>query len=238
MEKATIIEHLKDLRKRFILASIAYLVSAGICFAFANRIRDAIRSLGGDIELIYISPSEALLTDIKVSLLAGLFVALPFILYQAWMFVAPGLHRHEKKYLILMVFASLVLFLSGATFAFGVVLPFAMAFFQSFAGPGLSAMFTYDRYISFVGTLTIIFGLVFQLPLVMVFLAYIGVVSPAGLQRQRKLALLIVFASAALLTPPDLVSQILMAVPLIVLYEISIILTKLVARRKRARNPG
>ncbi len=233
MEKSTIIEHLKDLRKRLLWAIVAYLASAGISFAFASRIRDILRSFGGDIELVYISPSEALLTDIKVSLLAGFFVALPFILYQIWMFVAPGLHRQEKKYLVLLVFASLVLFLTGASFAFGVVLPFAMAFFQSFAGPGLVAMFTYDRYIQFVGTLTIIFGLVFQLPLIMVFLAYVGVVSPEGLRRQRKLALLLVFTVAALLTPPDPTSQILMAVPLIVLYEISIILTQIVVKRKR-----
>lgn len=233
MQNASILEHLKDLRKRFILSAIAYLVCSGVCFAFAARIRNILRSFGGDVELIYISPSEALLTDFKVALLAGLFVALPFILYQAWMFVAPGLHRHEKKYIILLVFVSLILFVSGAAFAFGVVLPLAMSFFQGFEAPGLSPMFTYDRYIGFVGTLTLIFGLVFQLPLVMTFMAYIGLVSPAGLQRQRKLALLLVVASAALLTPPDFVSQILMAVPLVILYEISILLAKVVHRRRR-----
>lgn len=233
MEKTSIIEHLKDLRRRFILSIIAYLVCSGASFAFAPRIRNILRSFGGDVELIYISPSEALLTDFKVALFAGLFVALPFILYQAWSFVAPGLHRNEKKYVILLVFASLALFASGAAFAFAVVLPLAMSFFQGFEAPGLSPMFTYDRFIGFVSTLTVIFGLVFQLPLVMTFMAYIGLVSPAGLQRHRKLAVLLGVASAAILTPPDLVSQILMAVPLVVLYEVSILLAKIVTRRRR-----
>lgn len=234
MEKTSIIEHLKDLRKRLILVSVAFLVAASLSFSYARRIRDVLRTLGGDIELIYITPSEALMTDVKISLLAGFFLALPFILYQVWIFVAPGLYRREKKYLALVVLSSLLLFALGSLFAFTVVLPFTMAFFRGFAGPGLSALFSYDKYISYIATLTTLFGVVFQLPLIMVFLAYAGIITPDGLRRQRKLAVLVTFVVAAVLTPPDVVSQIMMAVPIIGLYELSVILTSIVTKRKRS----
>lgn len=230
----SIMEHLKELRKRLLIAGAGYLVAAVVSFSFARRISEILRRLGGNIELIYITPSEALMTDIKISLLAGLFLALPLILYEVWSFVAPGLYRHERKYVALMVLFSLILFIAGSAFAYAVVLPITITFFRSFAGPGLTPLFSYDKYISYVGSLTILFGFVFQLPLIMLFLTYVGLITPEGLGRQRKVAIFVIFIVAAILTPPDVMSQVLMALPMIVLYEISVILSKLVKRRRKA----
>jgi len=236
-EKTSVLEHLKELRRRLLWAGGAYFVAAAACFSFAGRISAFLRALGGNLELVYINPAEALVTNVKISLIAGLFVALPFILYQVWSFVSPALYRHERRYLALVVPLSLTLFLLGSAFAYAVVLPFTIAFFQSFAGPGLTAMFSYDKYVSFVGTLTILFGLVFQLPLIVLFLAQMGLVTPAGLRRQRRLAILAVFVMAAILTPPDVVSQVLMAFPMIGLYEVSIVLASVVQKRRKDK-PG
>jgi sec-independent protein translocase protein TatC len=234
-EKTSVLEHLKELRKRFLWAGGVYFIAVTACFSFAGRISAFLRALGGDLELVYINPAEALVTNMKISLIAGLFVALPFILYQVWGFVSPALYRHERRYLALVVLMSLTLFLLGSAFAYLVVLPFTIAFFQSFAGPGLTAMFSYDKYVSFIGTLTILFGLVFQLPLVVLFLAQVGLVTPAGLRRQRRLAILVIFIVAAVLTPPDVVSQVLMALPMIGLYETSIVLASMMVRRRSSK---
>jgi sec-independent protein translocase protein TatC len=175
------------------------------------------------------------MTDIKISFLVGLIVSAPYILHQAWAFVAPGLSRSERARVWPLVLFSSVLFFLGVAFAYYAVLPLALRFMLGFATPNLLPLFSYSRYISFVTSILLSFGVIFQLPLGIFFLAHLGLVTYEGLRRQRKYAILLIFVVAAVLTPPDVFSQVLMAVPMLALYEVSIWLTRLsVVRRRRA----
>ena len=228
----TVIEHLKELRKRILIAGTAFLLASIISFSFVRRLSALLSSLGGGIDLVYISPAEALVTDVKLSFVAGLFLSLPVIAHQVWSFICPALHKREKVYVFLLMFLSIVLFLLGSAFAYGVVLPMTMAFFTGFAGPGLDPLISYDRYISFITSLTTMFGLVFQMPLIVLFLTWAGLLTPGTLRRNRKTAVFLLFVAAAILTPPDVISQLLMALPMLVLYEVSLLLSVVVSRLK------
>ncbi len=232
----TVIQHLKELRKRILIAGTAFLLASVISFSFVRRLSRLLSSLGGGIDLIYISPAEALVTDVKLAFMAGLFLSLPVIAHQVWSFIYPALNRREKLHVFLLIFFSIVLFLLGSAFAYGVVLPTTMTFFTGFAGPGLSPLISYDKYITYVASLTTMFGVVFQMPLIVVFLTWAGLLDPGTLRRSRKMAIFVLFVAAAILTPPDVVSQILMAVPMLILYEVSVWLSVLVGRRRRSRS--
>ncbi|MDP2858762.1 MAG: twin-arginine translocase subunit TatC, partial [Bacillota bacterium] len=203
-----------------------------VSFSFVRRLSGLLSSLGGGVDLVYISPAEVLVTDVRLAFVAGLFLSLPVIAHQVWSFICPALHRREKVYVFLMMFLSILLFILGSAFAYGVVLPTTMAFFTGFAGPGLNPLISYDRYITFITSLTTMFGLVFQMPLIVVFLTWAGVLTPEALRRGRKTAVFLLFVAAAILTPPDVISQLLMAVPMLVLYEVSLLLAVAASRRK------
>ena len=208
----SIVGHLRELRKRILIAGVFYLSASSASFFYVNRLSALLRTLGGGLSLVYISPSEALVTDVRLSFWVGFYLSLPVIAYQLWAFTCPALHRRERLPVFGLMCFSIVLFLAGSMFVYAAVLPVTMAFFTSFAAPGLSPLISYDRYVTFVSTLTLMFGLVFQTPLVILFLTSAGFVTPQALRRQRKMVVFVVFVVAAVLTPPDVVSQFLMAV--------------------------
>ncbi len=235
-DKMSFMEHLGELRVRIVRSLIALLIGLLITFPLSQRIVDflarPIQSTGNS--LVFLAVTEAFWTQMKVALIAGLFLASPAILWQVWRFVSPGLYAHEKKYAVPFVVIGSLLFLGGGAFALAVVTPYAISFLLSYARPGLAPMISIGMYIDFILKFTVAFGLVFELPLGITLAARMGLVTPKALARNRKYAVLGSFVVAALLTPtPDAFNQALMAGPLIILYEVGIVAARIFARRAR-----
>jgi sec-independent protein translocase protein TatC len=190
-------------------------------------------------DLVFTSPTEAFWTWMKIAMVLGIFISMPGILYQVWKFVSPGLHPHEKKYAAPFIISGSLLFLLGGAFALLVIIPYASTFLVTFGQEkGWKPMLTVSSYTDFVIKFTLAFGIVFQLPVVIMILSLIGVVTPQFLARNRKYAILVNFIIAAVLTPtPDMINQTLMAGPLCILYEVGIICARLATRRRRQATP-
>ena len=219
--------HLEELRSRLVRSAIAI----GVCFLgtyffkeelYQGLARPLVAVMPPGAKLIYTAPAEAFFTYLKIALLAAIVAASPVIFHQFWRFIAPGLYEHERKAVWPFVLVSSVLFIVGAVFCYMVVFPYAFQFFMSFATDDIVPMLSLRSYLSFSATLLFAFGVVFEMPLVLVFLGRIGVISSKWLKKNRKYAILVMFIVGAILTPPDVISQIAMAVPLIALYEVSI----------------
>lgn len=231
-EKQPFLAHLEELRKRLIACAIAVGIGFVISYFFSERLfrllimplRDA---MSESDQLIFTNLPEMFLTYLKVAFIAGILVAAPIIFYELWMFVAPGLYRKEKKYVIPFVVSSTILFVGGSLFGYFVVFPFGFKFFLGFANEYVKALPSVKQYFSFSMKLLFAFGIVFELPVVVFFLAKMGLVTPDLLKRNRKYAILLTFVIAALLTPPDVITQCMMAGPILILYEIGILVARL-----------
>jgi sec-independent protein translocase protein TatC len=169
-----------------------------------------------------------------VAFFAGLVLATPVIFYQLWKFIMPGLYENERRYVLPFMIVATLFFVTGVSFAYYVVFPYGFQFFLGFQTDSIAAMPAMKEYLGFVMKLTLAFGITFELPVIMFFLAKMGIVGPQVLKRNRKYAVLIVFVLAAILTPPDVISQILLAIPLLILYEVSIWVTHFVRKKKEA----
>lgn len=225
-KELTLVDHMTELRRRLIICIISVIVGASLSyFEIKTILALLIKPVG---KLVFITPQEAFVTYIKLAIFSGIFLAMPVILYQIWRFVAVGLKRSEKKYLLLYGPFSFILFLIGAAFAYFVILPLGIKFLLGFATDTLKPMISLKAYVSFAGMLLLVFGVVFELPLVIIFLTKIRLVTTSLLREKRKVVIVLIFILAAILTPPDIITQILMAGPLILLYEISILLSTLV----------
>jgi sec-independent protein translocase protein TatC len=235
-DKMPFLEHLGELRVRIMRALIALLVGTLIGLPFSQYLIDwlarPVTKLG--YELVFTAPAEAFWVQMKVGIIAGLFVAAPAILWQVWGFVAPGLHTHEKKYAVPFVLIGSLLFLVGGAFSLFVVTPYALTFLLGYARPGLKPMITIENHIDFLLKFTLAFGAVFELPLIITLAARMGLVTAKVLAKNRKYAILGAFVIGAVLTPtPDAFNQALMAGPLIILYEVGIVCARLFGRRPR-----
>ncbi len=226
------LKHLEELRKTLIRMIVVTVVTACGAWFVADPILDLLVTpdLG---EVHYFGPTEGFLIRIKVALVTGLLVAVPFLLAQLWSFVAPGLFQHEKRAVLPVLVSSTLLFYFGVAFAYAGVVPKTVQFLMSFAGEKLVPMINVTQYFGFVAKFCLAFGIVFQLPLVIVMLAALGLVSPRQLWRTWRYGVLVIFIFAAWLTPPDPASQILLAGPVVVLYVGSIGLAFLLARRRK-----
>jgi sec-independent protein translocase protein TatC len=229
--------HLEELRKRlivcFIAVGIGFVISYGFKeYLFQILVNPLVKVMQPGDSLIFTGLPEAFFTYLKVAFLAGLMLAAPVIIYEFWIFVAPGLYDKEKRLLLPIVFLSTFFFIGGALFGYFLVFPWGFKFFLGFATETIRPMPSMKEYLGFSAKLLLAFGLVFELPLVITFLARLGVVSVDFLKKNRKYALLLFFAGAAVLTPPDVVTQIMMALPLMILYEISIIGARIFGRKK------
>ncbi|MGC9323150.1 MAG: twin-arginine translocase subunit TatC [Desulfomonilia bacterium] len=236
-EKLPITSHLEEMRWRLIKCVIAVGVGFLASYAFSKQIFDflvspLVKVMPPDGQLIYTSLPEAFLTYLKVSFFAGLVLATPVIIYQIWKFVMPGLYENERRYVAPFVVVATIFFLIGASFAFYVVFPLGFQFFLGFSTDRISALPSMREYLGFAMRLLLAFGITFELPVVMFFLAKMGLVHPSTLRRQRKYALLVVALGAAILTPPDVLSMILLGIPLFCLYEISIWVTHFVRKKE------
>ncbi|MBW2248590.1 MAG: twin-arginine translocase subunit TatC [Deltaproteobacteria bacterium] len=227
-EKIPFTEHLEELRKRLIVCFIAVGVGFVLSYGFKEKLfqiltRPLIRVMQTGDKLIFTGLPEAFFTYLKVAFLSGIILAAPVIFYQFWMFVAPGLYDKEKRLMVPVVVLSTVFFVGGAFFGYFIVFPYGFKFFLGFASETIRPLPSMREYLGFASKLLLAFGVVFELPLIITLLAKLGMVSVSFLKKNRKYALLLFFIGAAILTPPDVVTQMMMALPLILLYEISIV---------------
>jgi sec-independent protein translocase protein TatC len=228
--------HLEELRKRLITCFIATGIGFVIAYGFKERlfeilVRPLVRVMESGDKLIFTGLPEAFFTYLKVSLLSGLMLAAPVIIYQFWMFVVPGLYEKERRLMIPIVFLSSFFFIGGALFGYFIVFPFGFKFFLGFATETIRPLPSMREYLSFSSKLLLAFGLAFELPLVLTFLAKLGLITVGFLKKNRKYALLLFFVGAAILTPPDVVTQIMLALPLMALYELSILGARLFGKK-------
>lgn len=228
-DKQTIIEHLVEFRKSIIISVCAVGIAAIACFSYNEQLL-AIVTLpltAIDQHLIVTGVTEAFFVKLQLAFLAGFVLAFPIVSWAVWRFFRPALYAHERKYIYILFPITILLFVIGVTFSYFVVLPMVLKFFVYIAGENLETMFKVDSYVSFVMSFTIPFGLIFELPVLTFFLTKIGVLKPQLLSKNRKYALLIIVILAGALTPgPDPISQIMMAVPVYILYEVSVVVSK------------
>lgn len=234
----TFIRHLEELRKVIIISLIMVSITSTLSyFLFREQLFTFVTQplLELKVPVVYLSPTEGFLTKIKICIIAGVLLALPVIMWEGWSFVAPALHVHERKFIMKVMPVSVLLFLGGVTFAYFVVFKLVLRFLVLVAGENLTAMISFHQYISFLLAFSIPFGVVFELPVVTYFLVRFDLLTPEWLIHNRKYAILVVFIAAAALTPgPDPVSQLLMAVPMVVLYEVSVLIARMVKGRKKS----
>lgn len=244
-ERLPFTAHLEELRARLIKCFAAIILGFASCYSFSGTLFDflfaplvrVLATQGGTLAMHRVQ--EAFLTHLKISLLAAVFIASPVILYQLWKFVAPGLYSHERRYVWPFVFTATAFFFTGAGFAYGVVLPFGLEFLIGMAaGEQVQAILSIEAYLGFSTRLLLAFGTVFELPVVVFFLARMGLVTHEPLARGRGYALIVIVIVAAILTPPDVFTQTMMAVPLYVLYEISIVVARVCARKREEQEAG
>jgi sec-independent protein translocase protein TatC len=237
----SLMQHLEELRKRIVRAFVAWFVAFMVCYSYAEPmyllisrpLRDA---LPEGTKLVFISATEPFFAYLKIGAFAGLLVALPVIFWQLWGFITPGLHPHEKRYVVPFVLVSTLCFLAGTAFGFLVAFPLMFGFLvQAGTASGeVVPMLSMGNYLSLAGKLLLAFGVTFELPIVIFFLARIGLVDAPLLARNRKFALLGCFILGAIFTPPDIVSQTVLAGPMYILYEIGIWVARIFGKKRKS----
>jgi sec-independent protein translocase protein TatC len=244
MPAMSFLEHLEELRRRIIYSLIAVTVGFFACWAYAERIYEimqkpiitALHANGMSEKLVYLNPTEPFNLYLKVAFMAGLFVTSPFVLYQVWMFISPGLYRHEKRYVMPFMFSTVGLFLAGGVFGYKIVYPQALNFLISY-GKQFQPMITIGEYTDLFLTIIIGMGTIFELPILVFFLSLMGIVSAGWMWRNFRYSILVIFIIAAIVTPTtDILNMCIFAAPMIALYALSIAIAYLVhPKQRRAR---
>jgi len=237
LEETSLISHLVELRSRLVKASIAVLIIFVCLVPFAQQIFTLVADplmakLPEGSTMIATQVASPFITPFKTTLFVALFFAMPVVIYQIWAFVAPGLYRREKKFAIPMVMSSIILFYCGIAFAYWVVFPLMFAFFSSVTPEGVAMMTDINSYLDFILTIFFAFGIAFEVPIATVMLIASGLTSIESLKRKRPYVFLGAFVLGMLLTPPDVISQTLLAVPIYVLYEAGIVMSRLVLKTR------
>lgn len=233
------LDHLEELRWRLIWSAVAVMVCSIAGFFIVTKLdvigilQRPIMPLLPEEKLLFTSPTEPITITLKLSLVVGLILALPVVIYHVWAFVSPALFEREKKAIVPAIGAAFVLFLLGVAMAYFLVLPLGLRFLLSFQAQALSPIITIGEYLKFATRMILAFGAIFELPLVSVVLASLGLITPQTLKRYRRHSLVGIGLVSAILTPPDVGSMLMMMLPLVLLYELSIFLVKLVARDRR-----
>jgi|GEM_PF-29186 len=233
------LDHLEELRWRLIKSIAAIFVGAIIVYFFGEYVLHLLvrpyKNVAESTTLIFLQPTGGFMIYLEIGLFGGIVLALPIIFYQLWLFIAPGLYERERSWVLAIIFVSTLSFMIGALFAYFVMIPIALKFLLTFESELLSASLTIQEYLSFVLTLLFVAGMIFEMPLVAFFLTKIGLLTPKFMREKRRYGIVIILILAAILTPPDLMTQLLLAVPLILLYEISIFVSYFAGKPKKEK---
>ncbi len=239
--KMSFLQHLEELRKRLLRSAMAVIAAFAVCIAFGERLFSLLAApvtklLPKDSSLVFTGLPDPFFVYLKVAFIAGIFIALPYLLYQIWLFVYPGLLEHERKLALPFILSAVFLFYAGAAFAYFVVFPAAFSFFLGYQTPDLKPMISIRDYVSMVMLLMLAFAAVFETPIVLVFLGLLGVVNSDLLKKGRRYFVVLAFIIAAILTPtPDVINQTLMALPMLLFYESSIHILVLMEKRRKKK---
>jgi|HubBroStandDraft_1064217.scaffolds.fasta_scaffold21846_3 sec-independent protein translocase protein TatC len=237
------LEHLEELRKRIVYSVISVAVGTALCWGYRERIyafmqkpiMDALRSHGMAEKLVYLNPIDPFNLYLKISMLGGLFLTSPFVLYQVWLFISPGLYRKEKRYAMPFMFSTITLFTLGGYFGYRIAYPRALDFFVGFNGQ-FTPMITVGEYTQLFLSIVAGMGLIFEMPILVFFLAFLGILSPGFMLKQFRYAVLIIFVIAGVVTPtPDIVNMCIFAAPMLLLYGISVGVAWLVHPEQRQK---
>ena len=234
----SLVGHLKEIRNRIALCFVAFIVMFFVCFGFIKPLANRLLEMGrqGGFQYVYLSPSELLTSYFKLSMILAIVIIAPLIIYQIWAFVAPALTKREKKAIAPALVGGLGFFAIGAAFAYMVALPFMIQFLVNYsASDFISSAISVAAYLDFMIGMLLTFGLVFEEPMLAFVLTSLGVLTPDVLRKVRSYAIPIIFALAAIITPPDVVSQFMIAVPMLALYELSILISAFVSKRRARR---
>ena len=228
--------HLKELRNRVLICVIVLVVGFCACLGIAPTLVTIFTDMGKpfDYEFVYLAPQELLMQYFSIAFVGSLIISFPVLAYHIYSFCSPGMTKKERSYIKIGLFSGTIFFVLGIAFARLVSVPFMLRFLISFTGEvSVSASISIQQYISFLLTVFLIFGIVFEMPVVTVVLTALGILRAEWLAKGRKIMIVAIFFLAAVITPPDVISQILIAVPMLLLYEISILLCKLVGKRRK-----
>lgn len=232
----SLFDHLAELRSRLITCVYIVVVATGICYSFSEKIFNFVRAPispylpGGG--LIYTGPLDKFIAHLKLSVVAGILLACPFLLYQVWQFVAPGLYAKERKYTLGFILSGTGLFFLGSAFSYYVALPMAFQFLMTFGGDIDKPMISIDQYMGFFTQMCLMFGVAFELPLVIIVLGVLGIVSQAFLRKNRRYAVMTIAIIAAIITPPDLLSMVMMLAPMWILFEVAVLVVGLFEKKR------
>ena len=233
------LDHLDEFRTRIIRALLGIVLGAALCLIFSKPLLNVLLwpttrvNLPIDIQVLKVQ--GMFIVTLEIAFFGGIVVSLPWIIYQFWMFVAPGLYIHERRHVPRIIISATLLFLMGVAFAYFFIIPFALNFFLGLAPTTIKTNIAIDFYISFVIRLLVVFGIIFQLPILSFFLSRMGILKPEHMRKYRRHAIVVIFILAAIFTPPDPFTQVMLAIPLILLYEFSILISGWVNRRKKEK---
>lgn len=230
------LDHLDEFRSRIIKVLIGIVMGAGLCLIFSKQLLNILlwptTRINLPIDIQVLKVQGMFIVTLEIAFFGGIIVSLPFAIYHIWMFVAPGLYKHERRYVPQIIISATLLFLVGVAFAYFFIFPLALEFFIGLAPSSIKANIAIDFYISFIIRLLVVFGLVFQLPIMCYFLSKMGILTPAFMRKYRRHAIVVIFILAALFTPPDPFTQVMLGIPLVILYEISIYISKIAVRSR------
>lgn len=229
----TLVEHLTELRNRILYMAVIFLGCTLLAYQFSEVLVKDMISIAPEVSFVFISPAELLLSYIKIAVIMGLTVSAPFLITQIWLFVSPALEKKERRTLVFSLIFGTVFFILGAVFAYLLVLPMMIQFFMGFQMEGIEEMISFESYLSLILSTVLSFGIIFELPSIMVILARFGIVTTAFMRKYRKYIVLVIFIAAAVLTPPDVISQVMLAMPMLLLFEVGLLFATMAEKKKK-----
>ena len=235
-ENVSIMTHLDELRKRLTIIAIVNIGAAILLFNKASLILDYFLAINPGMQLVYITPSELLGVYIQLSFIMALIRCSPITVYQIWAFVEKGLYDNEKKYIVISLIFGVVCFLAGVAFCYFMVLPTTLGFFVRIAISEVESMISVKSYISFINVMLLAFGAVFEMPVLVFLLTKLGILKPEFLKKNKGIIIVLIFISAAIITPPDVISQIMLGIPMVLLLELSIAICTMVEKTSKKQS--
>ncbi len=236
LKAQSLYDHLAELRTRLIHSVLILVVATGICYGFSeqifNFVRHPIQPYLPEGGLIYTGPLDKFIAHLKLAFVCGILVSCPLWLYQIWKFIAPGLYANERKYSFAFITTGTILFVLGAAFSYYIALPMAFEFLMNFGGDIDKPMISIDQYMGFFTQMCLMFGVAFELPLVIIILGIMGIVSQEFLRKNRRYAIMVLAMICAIITPPDLLSMVMMLAPMVILFEAAILLVGVFEKKR------